>query len=99
MGEVFVAVGRAFIGLLTGLFCYLVIKHYPDFEDTVMYPQAPAILCGIVGFGIGSIFMSVYGVACDSILLVFIMDEEMEKHNGKGIALSCPPKLEKFLED
>lgn len=43
--------------------------------------------------------MSVYGVACDSILLVFIMDEEMEKNNGKGIALSCPPKLEKFLED
>lgn len=98
-GEVFIALGRAFIGLLTALFCYFIITRTEKFKTSVTYPEGPSLLCGVIGFVVGSLFMSVYGVACDAILIVFVMDEEMEKHNGKGIALCCPPKLEKFLED
>ena len=57
------------------------------------------MLCAVLGYVVGSLFMAVYGIACDAILVVFIMDEEMEKQNGKGLALSCTPRLEKFLED
>ncbi|CAK85024.1 unnamed protein product (macronuclear) [Paramecium tetraurelia] len=98
-GEIFIALGRGFIALLTGLFCYIVITRTEKFKYNVTYPEAPSLLCGAIGLVVGSLFMSIYGVACDAILIVFVMDEEMEKQNGKGVALCCPPKLEKFLED
>ncbi|CAD8140524.1 unnamed protein product [Paramecium pentaurelia] len=98
-GEIFITLGRGFIALLTGLFCYFIITRTEKFKYNVTYPEGPSLLYGVIGLVVGSLFMSIYGVACDAILIVFVMDEEMEKQNGKGVALCCPPKLEKFLED
>lgn len=41
--------------------------------------------------------MAIYGIACDSILVVFCMDEEMEKAGHKKG--QCPPRLRAFLDE
>jgi hypothetical protein len=38
----------------------------------------PTIAIAIIGYIVGSIFMSVYGTVMDAILIVFTMDEEIE---------------------
>lgn len=79
LGEVFVAIGRLFICCATGFFCYMVLTKTEHYSTLVSSPEAPVFLCCVIGFVIGSNFMSVYGIACDAILFVFCMDEEMEK--------------------
>jgi hypothetical protein len=78
-GELFVGIGRACICLLTMFSCYIILIKTPTYKNSVMHPEAPTILCRLIAFTIGSTFMSVYGMACDTILHVFCMDEEIEK--------------------
>lgn len=53
LGEVFIAVGRIFISLMTGIICYLILTRSERYQNTVQHPEVPAILCAMVGFTIG----------------------------------------------
>lgn len=53
---------------------------------------------GIIGFIIGSIFMSVYGAVADAILILFCMDEEIQKKKG-GSVQKAPEPLQEFMKD
>jgi len=79
LGSVFVAVGRAFISLLTGFICYEIILNDENLKNTIVEPIIPSIFCALIGFVVGSNFMSVYGQSSDTILFVFCIDEEIKK--------------------
>ena len=53
---------------------------------------------GLIGFVIGSLFMSVYGDVADAVLIVFCMDEEIQQTHYNGQAQHCPAPLLKFME-
>jgi len=53
------------------------------------------MLC--VSMVIASLFMNVYGMAVDSILLCYLVDTELYKHEGG--AKSIPPSLKEFLSE
>jgi hypothetical protein len=90
-----VALGRIFIACMTGLFSYLILTRVEQFKGTVTYPEAPAFLCAMVGFTIGSNFMAIYGIASDAILFVFCIEEEIEK-STKIKTNRCPQVVSPF---
>lgn len=52
----------------------------------------------IIAYAISVLFMTIYGMACDTVLLCFIYDEELNKQNGGQSAQHCPETLREFLE-
>jgi solute carrier family 44 (choline transporter-like protein), member 2/4/5 len=55
----------------------------------------PTIGFLIISLVIGSLFMNVYGMAVDAILLCYIADSELHRHEGG--AKSVPESLKEFL--
>lgn len=47
---------------------------------------------GIISFVIGSIFMNIYGMSSDTLLICLCVDKEL----SKGSAKSCPVCLAEF---
>lgn len=99
IGEMFIVLGRIFICALTGIIGYLIITNTPSIANNLDSPVAPTIVMTIIGYAVGSIFMSVYGAVSDAILIVFTMDEEIEKAAGKNKAANCPEPLKEFIEN
>lgn len=99
IGDIFVVLGKIFITGITALIGYSIITQYPVYSQNLTSPVVPTVLMAIIGFIIGSIFMSVYGTVSDAILIVFTMDEEIEKSSGKGGATNCPEPLKEFISN
>jgi len=51
----------------------------------------------VLTYTIGSLFMTVYGMAVDAILHCFLLDEELAKKNGSS-PMYTPEHLRNFLE-
>jgi len=67
------------------------------FQNLVVSPILPTFIILIVALVIGSLFMNVYGMAVDTILICYIVDYELFKHEGG--AKSIPPSLKEFLSE
>lgn len=81
IGDFLTIMGRLFISIVTSAVLTIIIR--PDFISssfsTLMvlnYWWLPVVLCFIVSFLIASAFMSVYGMAIDTMFLCFCEDEE-----------------------
>lgn len=93
IGDLFTAVGRLFLCLSTAMLGYLIIQHYERYED-ISSPIPSTIVFGIIGLTIGGNFMTVYGIVADAVLLIFTMEEEIEKYHGAAMKVNrCPEPL------
>jgi len=79
--------------LLISVVTYFVITEVPYFHGTVQYPLLPVGLAGLIGYVIGSVFMMVYGVAADTIVHCYCIDEELNFNNKYAPAI-----LREFVE-
>jgi len=61
--------------------------------------MVPTAIFALVGYVIGYIFMAVYGTTSEAILMIFTMDEEIEKSLGNSEAANCPAPLQDFLKE
>lgn len=91
VGKLVVASGAFGLGLL----CYTQI---PSLEESVSSIWIPIICLAIFGYVIGSLFASVYLVACYAILQCFYTDVELSKGNGKAPRYT-PHELQSFVVD
>lgn len=57
----------------------------------------PTIVFFCVAYIIGSVFMSIYGVATESILMCYFVDKQLNKLGDEKD--NCPAPLLKFFED
>lgn len=71
------------MSMLSSVFAYIVILNFHGVKDNLVFPDAPVYVAGILGFVIGSLFMTIYGIGIGAILHIFCMDQEMESHFGK----------------
>lgn len=55
-------------------------------------------LAGIMGYVIATLFMAVYTVAMDTLLVCFIVDENNQKAKGKKGAVNAPQDLADLME-
>lgn len=82
LGAVFIFLGKLFMVIATVLAAYLVLTRYEYYKENVSNPILPCIIIGVIAYVISVVFMSVYGLAIDSILMCFLYDEEMAKGQG-----------------
>lgn len=98
LGEVFVFLGKIFIALITTFLGYLVVTNYQYYKDRLYSPIIPCIFFFIIGLVVGSIFMAVYGLAADAIMLCYFVDKELVEKQGKPVH-RVPAPLKDFFED
>ena len=79
-------IGNLVITISTLLICYLILTEAPAYRDNLFSPTLPCILIVVISFSISSLFMSIYEMACDTVLMCFIYDEDLNKQSGGGSA-------------
>ena len=86
-GMLFIAAGSAVIG-------YFVITKVDMFSEELNSPVLPVVAMALIGFIIGSVTMSVYGMSSDALMHCFLLDEELNKGQAKAY-----PELQKFMSN
>jgi len=98
LGGIFVLFGKIFIASLTALAGFFTITKWSKFSDELYSPFIPTLFMFVFAYVVGACFMTVYGLAADTILACFILDEEI---NSKKNAppRHCPETLRNFLNE
>jgi len=78
-GGILTFIGKLFITALTVMISYLVFTKTQYYMDNLISPVAPSILIFVISYCVGVLFMSIYSMACDSILTCYIYDEDLNK--------------------
>jgi len=94
---IFVLFGKVCIAALTGLGAFLVITKYDKFSAQLYSPVIPTLVVLIFAYAIGNAFMTVYGMAAETILACFVLDEELNKKKNAP-PRHCPESLKSFLD-
>lgn len=68
--------GRILITALTTFIFYLMISYVSSAKDNIQEPIYMIILVALYTFAIAVIFMSVFDVAVDTLLVCFLVDEQ-----------------------
>lgn len=55
-------------------------------------------MVGILGYVVAMLFMSIYTVAMDTLLVCFIVDENNQKAKGKKTAVHAPADLADLMD-
>ena len=95
IGEVFSFLGKVLISCLTTYLGYLLITRREEYSDLVNNPLGPTLIFLICSYLVSSLFMSVYDMACDAIIICFISDEELHKQQP----VYAPEPLREFMEE
>jgi len=94
---VFVLFGKVFISALTGLAAFLVITRWDKFSSQLYSPVIPTLIVLVFAYAIGNVFLTVYGMAAETILACFVLDEEINKKKNAP-PRHCPESLKSFLD-
>lgn len=94
---VFVFFGKVCIGALTALAAYLTITKWDKFSEQLFSPVIPTLIVLVFAYGVGNVFMTVYGMASETILACFVLDEELGKKKNAA-PRHCPQSLKNFLD-
>jgi len=98
IGSVFVFFGKIFIASVTALGAFLVVTKWSKYSDSLYSPLVPTIVVFVFSYVIGAVYMTVYGLAADTILACFIVDEEINKKKNAP-PRHCPTSLRSFLDE
>jgi len=85
--------GKVVIALATTGFAGIFLhSHY---RDDISSPVLPMVLVFVLAYMVGSLFMSVFEVAMDTVFLCFLIDEKL--HAGSG-TMCASPGLRKLVD-
>ena len=87
IGFIFSVLGVAFIGSMNGLIVFAMLHYVPAYKGMAQSWLAPTVVGVTEGFIIGSMFMSVFSFASDTILQSFMVDEELKRPEGNRPAV------------
>ncbi len=76
LGGIFVLLGEIFVCACTVFFCYCIFMYADYYRTNLTSPILPLLLIFVISFTIGIIFMGVYGMTIDAILICFIFEEK-----------------------
>jgi len=94
IGGIFSIVGTIFITVASAVVGYFVITKVDYFSKDVGSVVLPVIVFGVVGFILGKVTMSIFGVSGDALMHSFLLDEEINKGQPKAF-----PELQKFMSE
>lgn len=76
LGAAFVFVGKVFMICANLFICYMIYTKAEPYKTEMENTFLPLLIIFIISWGVSTIFMSVYGMAIDTILMCFLYDEE-----------------------
>merc|ERR1712194_772629 len=72
VGDFLMFLGKIFVALITMAIAALMMQR----DEDISSPVIPAIICFLLAYMVGSLFMVLYETAMDTIFLCFLIDEE-----------------------
>ena len=94
IGSLFTTIGTIFISVCSAVIGYFVITEAPVFADKLNSCVLPVVVFLIIGFIMGLVTMSIFGISGDALMHAFLLDEELNKGQAKAF-----PELQKFMKD
>ena len=94
IGGVFNIIGKLFIAGITALVGYVIITQVEDYNKKLNSPILPTLLFLLIGWLIGSIFISIYGMSSDALMHCFLVDQEINRDPKYS-----PEELRRFVEE
>lgn len=98
IGHIFIFIGQTFIIGLTVFICYLIFDNTEYYEENMFSMIVPLVFVGVFAYLISTIFMTIHGIAAETILFCFCLDEEVHSGSGTGPKFS-PAKLHEFFRN
>jgi len=93
IGFIFNVLGVCFIAAANGMVVYALLHYVPAYKGLASNFIGPSVVGIIQGFIIGTMFMSVFSFASDTILQAFLVDEELKRPEGMR-----PVIMNQFIE-
>jgi len=97
IGSIFVFFGKIFIAAITALAGFIAVTKWDHFSKELYSPFIPVIIIFVFAYAIGAVFMTIYGLAADTILACFVVDEELAKRRNAP-PRHCPETLKSFMD-
>jgi hypothetical protein len=94
IGGLFNMIGKLFIAGVTGVIGYIIITQADVYSSKLNSPLLPTLVFILVGYVIGSVFISIYGNAADALMHCFLVDCEINRDPKHS-----PEALRAFVED
>lgn len=98
IGGAFTFLGAIFICAATVFICWFLMEDLDPYKSELNSNFWPLFFIFIISYTIGGLFLAVYGMAIDSILLCFMHDEEIAVGRG-GKPAHCPDTLAQFFDE
>ena len=87
IGFIFNVLGVAFIAAANGLCVYAGLHYIPFFAGRASNWIAPCVVGMLQGIIVGTMFMSMFSFASDTILQCFMVDEGLNRGDGNRPAI------------
>ncbi|OMJ83106.1 hypothetical protein SteCoe_16026 [Stentor coeruleus] len=95
IGDIFKIIGKIFITIVTSLIGFYIITNYDPWKDDIQSPVAPTCVFALIAYTVSGLFMSVYEMACDTIIQAYLIDERL--HIAK--TQFAPEPLQEFMKE
>merc|ERR1712242_134005 len=92
IGGTFMYIAKFCIAVLTTVVCYFILSNMESIDSVYL----PLGVCFIVGYVIGSIFISVFDASSNTILQCYLVDMDISKQSNLE-STHVPPTLARFL--
>jgi len=92
IGGTFMYIAKFCIAVLTTVACYFILKNMDDISSIYM----PLGIIFIIGYVLGSIFISVFDASSNTILQCYLLDMDIARQTNLE-STHVPPTLAKFL--
>lgn len=76
LGGMFIFIGKMFMVMAGSFIAYQVLQFVEPFKSQLTSVFLPCVIIFILSYAIAVIYMSVYGMAIDAIMMCFLYDEE-----------------------
>lgn len=90
LGGAFMWVGKITIACATSFIAFLILENVDPYMSSLSNPFLSCFICLVIAFVIGTLFMSVYGMAIDAILQCFLLDEKLSAGRDNAAPSHCP---------
>jgi len=99
MGFIFLFLGKLFIACATAAACFAALTYWDKPAEEIASPYFPCFVALVIGYVIGSIYLSVFSFAADTVLQCFLVDEELAAKGTKRPESNRPPTMEGFVAE
>lgn len=99
MGCIFLFLGKIFIACITAIGCYAMLTYWEEPREAIASPYFPCFVAMVIGYVIGSVYLSVFSFSADTVLQCFLVDEELAAKGTERPASNRPPSMDGFVKD